>query len=348
MSDNFLKSFSTLRKRDLKINTTTQTQGSTLPSNECSNGFPLDKYMSFGGSNQLEVLYSIWSAYQNTIGAKFTLNQAANKAPNNPNIQGPSNIFIIRHGEKNSSPSPDYSLNDNGIYRACQLINFVNTLAEEGNPISYIIVANPCPYNTDDASMRTMQTISMVSFILNIPILVYGDDQDFSDVVNALFSPNSNTPNPNPFNGLNVLFCWEHAAIQALCLKILDEAGNYNRLPSICNNGDDFFKLINPCPDGNYKCDEQGNTYYPPVGVLNSEYYPYWNTGNFDSVYWIKSDSQNIFSDFKIFNQPCLTCYSSCELHIGLYQPLNDVCKKSNKYTGESSCELPPDSWKTN
>ena len=52
------------------------------------------------------------------------------------------------------------------------------------------------------------------------------------------------------------------------------------------------------------------------------------------------------FYDFKIFNQPCLTCYSSCQLHIGLYQPLNPVCESSNKYLNESSCELPPNTWK--
>jgi len=346
MSENFLNKFSMLKTNTRNISAR-ELKSITLPQSDCNNGFPIDKYPSYGGNgvNAWEVLYSIWNSYQSTIGAQFTLNQDINKAPDtntNSNTIGPSNIFIIRHGEKNSSSLPNYLLNNNGIYRACQLMKFVNILAEEGNPISYIITANPCPYNTSDASMRTIQTISMVSFMLNIPIFIYGGDQDFSEVVSQLFSNDST----NPFNGLNILICWEHAAIQGLCLNILNEAGNINRLPNNCSNGDDFFKLINPCADGNYKCNDKTNKYYPPLGASNSEYYPYWNTENYDSVYWIKSDSQNIFYDFKIFNQPCLTCYSSCDIHIGLYQPLNPVCESSNKYPGEDSCELPPSRWK--
>jgi hypothetical protein len=358
MSDEFLKSFSTFRNNNSR-NITFQSQ--TLPSNECSNGFPINKYAYYGGkgTNPWEVLYSIWNSYQNTIGAQFTLKQDENKAPTSStnsisNPTGPSQIFIIRHGEKNSS-SPDYSLNNNGIYRACQLINFVNKLAEQGNPISYIITGNPCPYYTSDSSMRPQQTISMVSFMLNIPIFIYGGDQDFPEVVAQLFSSDST----NPFNGLNVLICWEHAAIQGLCLKILNEAGLKSRLTLSATNenqdwyGDAFFKQVNACPDGNYECPEldssspynlKSNT--PPKYIgPNSKNYPYWNNYNFDSVYWIKSDSQNIFYDFKIFNQPCLTCYSSCQLHIGLYQPLNTVCESSYKYTDEDSCELPPSTW---
>jgi len=367
MSDEFLKSFSTFRNNNSR-NITFQSQ--TLPSNECSNGFPINKYAYYGGkgTNPWEVLYSIWNSYQNTIGAQFTLKQDENKAPtsstnSSSNPIGPSQIFIIRHGEKNSS-SPDYSLNNNGIYRACQLINFVNKLAEQGNPISYIITCNPCPYNSpssgdskSDPSMRPQQTISMVSFMLNIPFFIYGGDQDFPEVVSNLFSLDPT----NPFNGLNVLICWEHAAIQGLCSYILNRAGQLNRLPDTIElpngntdlYGDAFFKQVNPCPDGNYECprSDSSSPYYlnnntnPKYIGPNSKYYPYWNTGNFDSVYWIKSDSQNIFSDFKIFNQPCLTCYSSCQLHIGLYQPLNSECESSNKYTNESSCELPPITW---
>jgi len=84
-------------------------------------GFPKINIHPYGGNgvNAWEVLYSIWNSYQSTIGAQFTLNQDINKAPDtntNSNTIGPSNIFIIRHGEKNSSSLPNYSLNNNGIY----------------------------------------------------------------------------------------------------------------------------------------------------------------------------------------------------------------------------------------
>jgi hypothetical protein len=377
MTDNFLNGFSTLRGNKSRNITF---QSNTLPSNDCSSGFPIDKYKSYGGrgTNPWEVLYSIWNSYQNTSGAQFTLNQDISKAPSsntniiglsNTNIIGPSNIFIIRHGEKNSSP-PNYSINNNGIYRACQLMNYVNILAEEGTPISYIITCNSCPYNTSDPSMRPIQTISMVSFMLNIPIFIYGGAQDFSEVVNQLFLNDAtiNSQNTNPFNGLNVLICWEHSAIQALCLNILNGAGQSNRLsvsPTDDKNlyGDAFFKYTKPCPDGNYECTDSKpinpssqtpSPYYidpnsnsVPIYIgPHSQFYPYWNNYNFDSVYHLKSNSNNIFEEFKIFNQPCLTCYSSCDIHIGLYQPLTLPCTSSNKYPNEDSCELPPSSWK--
>jgi hypothetical protein len=363
MTDKFLNGFSNLRGNKSRNITY---QSNTLPSNDCSSGFPIDKYKSYGGrgTNPWEVLYSIWNSYQNTLGAQFTLNQDISKAPSNTNIIGPSNIFIIRHGEKQPS-KPNYSINNNGIYRACQLMNFVNILAQEGTPISYIITCNPCPYNSaggskSDPSMRPIQTISMVSFMLNIPIFIYGGAQDFSEVVNQLFlNDTTNTTNtPNPFNGLNVLICWEHSAIQALCLNILNGAGQANRLTVNASNGntdyygDAFFEATNPCPDGNYECTDSSSLYFynensvPSYIGPNSQFYPYWNNYNFDSVYHLKSNSNNIFEEFKIFNQPCLTCYSSCDIHIGLYQPLTPPCTSSNKYTNEDSCDLPPSTWK--
>jgi len=354
MTDKFLNGFSTLRGNKSRNITY---QSNTLPSNNCSSGFPIDKYKSYGGrgTNPWEVLYSIWNSYQNTLGAQFSL-----KEPSNTNIIGPSNIFIIRHGEKQST-KPNYSLNNNGIYRACQLMNFVNILAEEGNSISYIITCNPCPYNSaggsnSDPSMRPIQTISMVSFMLNIPIFIYGGAQDFSEVVNQLFL--NDYPNTNPFNGLNVLICWEHSAIQALCLNILNGAGQANRLTVNASNGnndyygDAFFEATNPCPDGNYECRDKSSLYFynensvPLYIGPNSQFYPYWNNDNFDSVYHLKSNSKKSIDEFKIFNQPCLTCYSSCDIHIGLYQPLTAACTSSNKYPDEDSCELPPSTWK--
>ena len=202
MSDNFLSSFSKLPK-------TTQSSAkysNTLPTSQCPNGFPVDNYAG-NGVNSWEVLYSVWNAYQSTIGAQFTQSQADNAAPTHAeNIMvGPKNIFIIRHGEKSSSvhPTVQYHLNQNGIYRACQIPTLINQFAVNGYPITYLVAANPCPWNSADASMRQEQTVQMASFLLNIPMFFFGNASDNQEVADALFS----TDPANPFNGLNVLIC---------------------------------------------------------------------------------------------------------------------------------------------
>jgi len=337
----------------------------SLPQNDCTNGNPISQYSNYGSSNS-DVLYSIWSANQNTLGAQFTANQNTALAPGfNPSCQGPANIFIIRHGEK-SPTLPNYSLDNNGIYRACQLPNFINLLAKDGYPISYIVTCNPCPFNTSDPSMREFQTISMASFMLNIPMYVYGGAQDFSGVCDALFPYPVGSSEIGQFDGLNIIICWEHSAIQSLCLSLLQTMGPLNRLDvspinynNITNYADPFFTLKNPCNDGNYLCNDPTSVFYinniippstAPIGP-NSQTYPYWNNYNFDNVYWFKSNGANYKFDFKIFNEPCYTCFPSCGLNIGLYQPLKTNCVSSNYYYAndpssqnlEDSCLVPID-----
>uniref|UniRef100_A0A6C0E2T8 Uncharacterized protein n=1 Tax=viral metagenome TaxID=1070528 RepID=A0A6C0E2T8_9ZZZZ len=326
----------------------------TLPPTQCNNGIPLDKYAGYG-VNAWEVLYSIWVANQKTVGAKFTANQYLSSAPTTMPTNGPANIFIIRHGEK-SSPTL-YCLDNNGIYRSCQLVEFVNKLANDGYPISYIVTCNSCPFSASDSSMRPVQTVSMVSFMLNIPICIYGGSQDYAEVVSALYS--------SQYSGLNVLICWEHQAIQQLCLNILDTGAlqTPSRLPSGIISGDSFFKVKNSCTDGNYLCSSTSSPLNPlfippPVGTIpgvgsNTQFYPYWNNNNFNSVYWLKSSKEtNYIFDYVLFYQPCLTCYTSCDLNIGLYQPLPPPCEYGNneyydygKLEIETNCEV-PSNWK--
>ena len=347
----------------------------TLPPSDCTNGSPNDLYAGLGVYSW-EVLYSIYQRYQNSTAAQFTKNQAINLAPGeNPVCDGPQNIFIMRHAEKNSS-LPNYDLNNNGISRACQLIDYVNELAQNGYPISYIITCNPCGFNTSDPSMRPVQTASIISFILNIPLFIYGGANDFSGVVDALF-PQINTPGqPGPFDGLNVLIIYEHGSIQQLSLSLVNGMGdpNINRLdgllPTLGNSnwyGDSFFKNVNPCPNGNYKCtsnpsvlnynpqfDVENTTSgitVPPIIGPNSQYYPYWNNYNFSNIYWFKSSNQSNYNfNFSIIQQPCYSCFPSCGLQIGLYQPIIE-CGSTPLYYNknpssenlEDSCELPVD-----
>jgi len=330
--------------------------GPTLPTQDCPNGAPVDKYKGYG-VNTWEVLYSSWCSYQNSKAVAYS----ATGAPTNNDCQGPANIFIMRHSEKNSN-APNYSLNNNGIYRACQLVNYVNDLAEQGYPIAYIITANPCPYNSSDPSMCQPQTMALISFMLNIPIFIYGSPQDLSNVISPLFTSGQ-------YNGLNVLVCWEHDVIQPLGLGIIDAAAKLNRLPKqimdAANNddgnyGDAFFKYFNPCPSGHYESqpgDANYNSVYDPTLTQdpligkNSQYYPYWNNYNYDHIFLFSSSkSDNYEFHFSILKQPCVTCFPSCEYKACLYQPISSLCSSTYKYYNptdevEKNYQLPLD-WK--
>lgn len=343
----------------------------TLPAGECTNGVPQTIREGIPMRNY-ELMYGVWTSYQKTQIAQFTNQQAEyykyNDMPTSP--QGPQNIFIIRHGEKNPTSKAPYCLDGNGVYRACKLVDFVNQLCVQGYPISYIVTCNSCSYNTNDCSMRPIQTISMASFMLNIPIMIYGNSQDYSATVNQLF--NIGDVNNNNFNGLNVLICWEHTAIQGLTLSLLNAAGSLSRLPTdviptdgnVNLYGDAYFNMysdtLNLCKNGNYLCpndstspyyndaydlEYSGNTIPDYIGP-NSYKYPYWNTNCFDMIHMLQSSPTNNIFKFAMFRQPIDTCYSSCDLQIGLYQPLKSLCDGANKYNNsnyetEENCQVP-------
>jgi hypothetical protein len=132
-----------------------------------------------------------------------------------------------------------------------------------------------------------------------------------------------------------------------LCLEILNQ-GRAQKIPRITqNNANDFFKEMNACPDGNYVTTDSTSQYYPPQqpyphnNYKDSQYYPYWNDNNFDSVYcFLSSQPTNTFT-FKIKSENLNTCYtSSCNLHIGLYQSIKyPYYSKHNNI--ERSCKVP-------
>lgn len=342
--------------------TAQQQYSGTLPPSDCINGYPAP--LSNGSLvSSVELLYSAWCSYQNTLTAKFTYNQATIGAPTTQPTTGPANIFIIRHGEKNASGT-HYCLNANGIYRACNLANFVNQLGQRGFPISYIVTCNPCPYNTSDPSMRPQQTISLTSVMLNMPMFIYGGAQDYEAIVSNLFTSGI-------FDGLNVIIAWEHSAIQGLVLNLLNAAAPLHRLPANVVSldpllyGDEYFnqysRADNLCPDGNYLSREgvaNYSSHYDPspqgdgspkyIGT-HSYLYPYWNDDCFNKVYCLSSSpATNYVFKFSIFKQDIVTCYASCDLQIGLYQPLETSCNGSHEYYDSSNdvekqCQLPID-----
>ena len=350
-----MSKFSKLTKTTQPVSTTAQ-YSNTLPTSQCPGGFPVDNYAGTG-VNAWEVMYSAWLSYQSTIGAQFTESQADNVAPTSAEntMFGPKNIFIIRHGEKTSSSRYDveYHLNQNGVYRACQLPNLINDLATNGYPITYLVSANPCPWNSADASMRQQQTITMASFLLNIPLFMFGSANDSQSVVDALFDPVTT----NPFNGLNVMICWEHTAIQDLCLKIIKtsyELASPNQRSTM--GPDEFFAQPSvsdqTCVDGKYLAPSGEAPFTTDPTNPASAFYPFWNANNYDNIFCFLGNTSNTDFDFTLSNQQyfnCLTCYPSCELKIGLYQPPSVCSAKTTYYLPgstqlETEC-LPPTGW---
>lgn len=340
MGDSFFNSFSKLIPG---VNIPNQPLSKTIPATDCSNGSPISKYTG-SGVYSYEVFYSIWCDYQKTLAAQFTTQQSLSQAPVSSLISGPANIFLCRHGEKNSGAA-GYHLNNNGIFRACQMADFINVLAKDGYPISYIITCNPCPYDTSDPSMRPEQTIGLASFLLNIPTFIYGGSGDFDLTAEALYN--------GMFDGLNVLICWEHSAIQPLCLAIANVGVSNNRVSQ--PDADTFFLDNNACYNGNYEenSTNPNSSYVAPTqpqpnnDYTNSGYYPYWNNENFNLVYWFNSTIENPNFTFNIFQQPINTCFANCDQQICLYQPKNSYCTNSQEYYNKTSenienkCELP-------
>jgi len=117
---------------------------------------------------------------------------------NKSKTNGPNNIFIIRHGEKIQSK---IALDCNGILRSTFIPKLIETLNEEGFGIHAIVTS----YNY--VSMHQQQTISLVSWLLNIPIFMYGEQTQTINAVNEIFKNSK-------FNGKNILICWEHTCIQ--------------------------------------------------------------------------------------------------------------------------------------
>uniref|UniRef100_A0A6C0KR73 Uncharacterized protein n=1 Tax=viral metagenome TaxID=1070528 RepID=A0A6C0KR73_9ZZZZ len=304
------------------------------------NGYPVNQYTNNCKLNSVEALYSIWDSYQSTLAAQFSTIQKSVSAPDNliNPPSGPANIFIIRHGEKNYT---NYGLDPNGIYRASQIANFINDLANSGYPISYIITCHPDPYNKNDGSgsMHPEHTVTCASFLLNLPHIMYSSASDVATTAKALYDTGI-------YNGLNILICWEHQNIQRLCLEILNE-GKKQTIPRISqNNANDFFKETNACPDGNYVTTNPTSPFYPSQqqqvddNYKDSQYYPYWNSNNYDSVYCFYSNQPNNTFTFQIKSEPCITCFKSCKLNIGLYQnPAYPYYSKENDI--ESVCKVP-------
>lgn len=326
-------------------------------SNTCSNGCPSDVYspnsyesnrFSYTLTKSSSALYSIYNSYQNTFTPKYlsaNYNYLTNTSNYTNSPAGPANIFFIRHGEK---PENGYTLNCNGVDRACKLPTFVNNLGESGFPIFAIVTCLP-DMTGGSVSARPEYTIMMASFLLNIPIFIYQEanvSQPYDGKTALELFTNST------FTGKNVLVCWEHKNIQSLVNQTV-QCYNYlasgNTVSDLKNNSSTVFSTEStqtwwtnntpvpqqyqydytslPSPNNTSPSDTMPYTGY-------SSLLPYWNTNCFNLVYQLSQKSTGL--TFSVLNEDVDTCFQSCELIIGLIQN-NDT----KSYTTEDSCGLP-------
>jgi hypothetical protein len=156
----------------------------------------------------------------------------------------------------------------------------------------------------------------------------------------------------------------------------INAAGQLGRLPSQIVPekqswfGDEYFHQMsvpdNLCPDGTYlsrtgvtnynehydpSANDNGYNTTPEFIGPHSYLYPYWNDECFNRMFCLTSSllttDTNIFT-FSIQKEDVLTCYASCELQIGLYQPLKQLCGGAYEYYSssddiEKECKLPLD-----
>jgi len=167
--------------------------------------------------------------------------------------KGPSNIFIIRHGEKTKKATTP-ALNCNGILRSTYIPDLIGKLNDKGYKIHAILTINE--YN----SMHAEQTVLLASWLLGIPLFIYGNQDEQKLAVNTVF-------NNDYFHNKNILICWEHKCIQNLIKNIIKIG---SKIKGIKN-----YEFINP----------HGNS-----GL------PYWDTENYESV--IHLDEQLKFDTF--------------------------------------------------
>lgn len=173
---------------------------------DCNNGCPTNK--------NNKKLFQVYTSFQEERHLNKILNKKKNASP-----IGPANVFIMRHGERVSGDIP---LDCNGILRSSYVPDLVEEMNKLGFGIDYIVTTNPY---SKDASMHLQQTVFAVSWLLDIPLFIFGTEKESSLAV-------SNIYNDAVFNNKNILFCWEHTCIQQLLLNIIEIGTSKKNIPN--------------------------------------------------------------------------------------------------------------------
>jgi hypothetical protein len=345
------------------------------PNPTCSNGCPTNKFpdgipttltksniRSNNSFTDSDIVYSVYQTYQKTFTPNYIQNnliQLTNPSNYTNLPMGPSNIFIIRHGEKNNNSyvppitnqNTFYCINCNGIYRSIELPKFINNLGTNGFPITAIVTANPDMdrfSSTSDLSMRPQQTIMFSSWILNIPLYIFSyanvsQPYDATTAINIFTNP--------MLRGKNIVVAFEHVNIQSLtnqlvqCYNYFKQGGTIQNLNSstLYNvSTEDWWQQNTPVsPQYQYTGFKPPQNIYPPPYPIPyqtySQYLPYWNKYTFDKVYWLSQTNIQSNLTFDIFYQNIYTCFTSCHLLIGLIQ----YAFIDSEYENDGLC-LPP------
>ena len=349
------------------------------PTPICSNGYPTNKFPDDGTTTTLtksniqsdssftnsDIIYSVYQSYQKTFTPNYIQNNLLllTNPSNYTNLSmGPSNIFMIRHGEKNSNnyntPTNEntfYDINLNGIYRSIELPNFINELGTSGFPISAIVTVNPnmdIISNFNDLSTRPQQTIMFSSWILNIPLYIFStanvsQPYDATTAINIFTNPS--------LRGKNIVVAFEHDNMQSFtnqlvqCYHYFKQGGtvqNLNNTTLYNISTEEWWRQNTPeSPQYQYSGFKPPQSTPPhPIPYQNySQYLPYWNVNTFDKVYWLsQTNSQNNLT-FDVFYQNIYTCFTNCHLTIGLiqYAFASNEPGWSNSYENDRKC-LPP------
>ena len=344
------------------------------PMPEYKNGCPINKFpdgttttltksnvRSNNSFTNEDIMYSVYQSYQKTFTPKYIQNNLLQLTnPNNYlNLpMGPSNIFIIRHAERDNdnyiTPTDEntyYTVNCNGLYRSIHIPKFINNLGSNGFPITAIVIPIEAMdvNDTGNVSIRSQQTLTFSAWLLNIPVYAFSytncaQPYDATTAINIFTN--------SYLRGKNVLVSWQHANIQSLTNQLVQcynyfniEKGmvenlNNNTLYSV--DTEDWWKQNTPVdpkyqyPDFQYP---QMKPPYPFPYRKYSKYLPYWNLNSYDAVFWLsQTKSQNNLT-FELFYQKILN--DSCRLWIGLIQ-FAYILNILNEYENDGTC-LPPD-----
>lgn len=173
-------------------------KGKNKNKGKCSNGCPTTK-------KQNEI-YQLHNSHKEQRAQNDALTKSSGGSFfRNSNTKGPTNIFVIRHGEKINNK---FALDCNGILRSTYIPDLIENLNNKGFGINVIVSMN------NYLSMHVQQTILLTAWLLDIPVFIYGEQNSQQITIANVFN--------NPyFNGKNVLICWEHTCIQELIQQII-------------------------------------------------------------------------------------------------------------------------------
>ena len=121
----------------------------------------------------------------------------------------PAQVFIIRHAEK---PNEGNTLSLKGFERAAALAPFFMGTSEylkQGTPVA-IYAMKP---SDEDSSVRTIQTVSVLSAALKLNIIQKYLHDQFPDMATEILN------NPE-YDGKTVLISWEHKVIPGIATSL--------------------------------------------------------------------------------------------------------------------------------